>query len=249
MLPSPATELEAEQSSGDWKTYMAMHKRLSQAPCLPQSTPTTPTQPQLFLSSLHKRQSAADLIHHTSTPITASQQQNSPPTQQLPTSCHLSAVTNGFSIAGPTPCTAASPLTMAAPQIPTSLQRLVQSNLSATSGIVPSSRGPSPSESSHSSPPGCSPARSCSPPRVKATNIVNTRPDPLSISSTTMGKSSDDFGPTPLTPLSPYCGQQGRYPFSLFEVVILTTCVFIGRTRCLMLFFQFKQFVNCSPIL
>lgn len=190
---------------------MAMHKLLSQAPCLPPSTPTTPTRPQFFLSSLHKQQSAADLIHHQSTP--ASQQQNTLPIQQLPTSCHLSAVTNGFSIAGPTPSTTVSPQTIAAPQIPTSLQRLVQSNLSTTPGIVPTSRGPSPSESSYSSPPGCSPARSSSPTHMKA---VNTRPDPLSISSTIMGhngKSSDEFGPTPLTPLSPYCGQQGIYRY------------------------------------
>lgn len=198
---------------------MAMHKLLSQTRCPPQSTPATPTHPHFLLSSLHKQQPVADPTHLPSV-STATQRQRTPPAPLLPTSQNFTTTASGFSRASVTPIAVhSSPLTTAMSQIPTSLQRLVHANLSATHCTVqqplpsshPSSRGPSPAESSHSSPQGRSPASSSSPASTNTTGI-NTRPVPLSINPTTVfsGKQSDDLGPTPLTPLSPFCGQQGK---------------------------------------
>ena len=161
---------------------------------LPQSTPATPTHAHFLFPSMQKQPVAKSTHSHS---LSAQKKNTTPPLQNVSTIARNSVAT-------PLPITAPSPPpATAVSQIPTSLQRLVQANLSATPCTVqqplPSSQGPSASSSSSSS----------SPP---SSNTAGSKPSPvpLSIYKTGLnGKQTDDIGPTPLTPLSPYCGQQG----------------------------------------
>ena len=164
---------------------------------LPQSTPATPTRAHFLLSSMQKQPVANSTHPHS----LSTQQKN---THITPLLQNVSTIGRN-SVTTPLPITAPSlPPTTVMSQIPTSLQRLVQANLSATPCTVqqplPSSHGPSASSSSSSSSPTSA-----------STTAPKSSPVPLSIPCTTSlnGKQSDDIGPTPLTPLSPYCGQQG----------------------------------------
>lgn len=162
---------------------------------LPQSTPATPTHTHFLFPPMQKQPVAKSTHSHS----LSTQKKNTHTTPQLQNMSTRNSVATPLPITAPSP-----PPTTVMSQIPTSLQRLVHANLSATTCTVqqplPSSQGPSASSSSSS---------------PKSSNTTNSKPSPvpLSISYKTglNGKQTDDIGPTPLTPLSPYCGQQGIY--------------------------------------
>ena len=215
---------------------MAMQNLLSQTHGTSQPASVPPTHPQFIFSSLHKHQPVVD---PTVLPAVSavSQHLHTPLATRLPTSQNFPTISNRLrrtEMAKSTPTrTPSPPQTTAISQIPTSLQRLVQANLSAAPRSVyqplassqTSLRGPSPSESPHSSPRGPSPVSSSSSLPATHTTSLTTRPAPLSITGTTGlgGKQTDDLGPTPLTPLSPYCGQQGM------QRVLVVCC---GQMEC-----------------
>ena len=99
------------------------------------------------------------------------------------------------------PTASVSSKTTAPSQIPTSLQRLVRGNLSATLPLISS---PIPQSKSISEIQ-----------QLEKRCIHSNRrrpPIPLSIKSTSLtATQSDEVVSTPATPLSPYCGQQGMF--------------------------------------
>lgn len=219
---------------------MAMNKLLSQTQCLPQSTPATPTCGHFLFSSLHK-QPVPDTLNHT--PVPSVTQAQNPPSAPLLSTSHRANMA--------VPVALSTPGTTTVSQIPTSLQRLVQANLSANPCGQPTSSYSSPLSQSLISGDSTSPTQryspsSCSPSPSRAnTTATNSRPVPLSITPSTgpTTSSSDEVEPTPLTPLSPYCGQQGIY-YTLMWIVheMLCrhiVCLFLGKGRWLSLFFQF----------
>ena len=178
---------------------MAMNKLLSQTQCLPQSTPATPTPPHFLFSSMSK-QPATETVQHPS------------PTHH-PLITPLLSTSPKASVA--IPATMPVSVTTTVSAIPTSLQRIVQGNPSIAAQQPPFS------PSFHSI--GLSHSESNSLPReqeyspTSSSSPANTTPHPhpisLSMTSATVlpKNPSDEIGPTPLTPLSPYCGQQGMF--------------------------------------
>ena len=184
---------------------MAMNKLLYQTLCQPQSTPATPTSSQFCYSS----KPTADSLNHPSG--TSQHQRSSISLLSSSTQNCSTAEKIGMTV----PSTQNIPLSTTVSQIPTSLQRLVQANLSASSSSVqyqPSTQSSLKQSSSTFS--------SLSSPQSNTTR-PNLRPVPIPLTSTSGVTLSDDVGSTPLTPLSPYCGQQGEIFCSLRKCVSL----------------------------
>lgn len=168
----------------DWATCVALNNTLGQ---FPQSYPppqisfsTTPNSVQCSSSTGMYYQSSASAV-----PSTTSQKHS------------FAAV----------PAASASSATTVLSQIPSSLQRLVRANLSATlpQASLPLSQGQSSSENQQSEQRYSHSITSCS------NTDRGHNPIPLSIKSAAaiMTNPSDEVVTTPSTPLSPYCGQQG----------------------------------------
>lgn len=181
-----------------------MQQLLNQARGLSQSTPSplllSPTTHDVI--TLPKHHSTAEPVRPIPTTAITSTSQHTHHVQQKTSQQNTSPLTNmlnategGKSTPVTTHCGPPQPTTIS--QIPSSLQRLAQASSQAKLSAPPHSPG---SSSSHMS------SRSSSPSVGQ-----NHRPPPLSIPTTISlnGKHLDGHGPTPLTPLSPYTGQQG----------------------------------------
>lgn len=199
---------------------MAMNKLLYQTLSQPQSMPGTPNSAQFLFST----KATPEALNHSS-----GTSQHYPSSTSL-----LSSSTQNYSTAGKigvtVPSTERVPLSTTVSQIPTSLQRLVQANLSASSSNV--HYQPSFTQSSLKR---CSSTISSSTSPQSNTTRPNFRPVPIPITSTSVVNPCDEVGPTPLTPLSPYCGQQGVI-FSCAHI----SCLLIGTSRWHLFFFQFE---------
>lgn len=179
-----------------------MQQLLNQARGLPHSTPSplllSPTPHDVI--TLPKHHNTAEPARPIPTAAITSTPQH---TQQMTSQQNISPLTNMLSVAegGKSPPTVTThgglPQPSTTSQIPASLQRLAQASSQAKLPAPPHSPGSSSSRLS---------SRSSSPSLGQ-----NHRPPPLSIPSTLSlnGKHLDGHGPTPLTPLSPYTGQQG----------------------------------------
>jgi len=190
-----------------------MQQLLNQARSLPQSTPSplllSPTTHDVI--TLPKHHSIAEPARPIPTTAITSTPQHR---QQMTSQQNISPLTSMLNVTEgskstptvTTHCGPPQPTTIS--QIPSSLQRLAQASSQAKLSASPHSPG---SSSSHLS------SRSSSP------NVgQNHRPPPLSIPSTISlnGKHLDGHGPTPLTPLSPYTGQQGMHSDSIAPVTL-----------------------------
>ena len=174
------------KNTRDWTNCTAMNKLMQS---IPQSNPGIPVQTWPTFSS------TTSSIHQSTSP---SCNKKLPPTLSCLTAQKCSTVTVP---------TASSSITTAS-LIPSSLQHLVQANISSSL-----------SRSQGSSETGQLQCHSTST-SISNTNRPNINPFPLSIKSTTdiPLKPSDEVQNTPLTPLSPYSSQQGTQKCWCFKV-------------------------------
>ena len=179
VVPSTSCILHSAESERDLSMYMTETNIEGHSFLQPHPSMVTPS-------------TTLNSVHCSSSPAIHSQNLVSAPPSKI--------LQRHYTVGVPTPPT--SNISTIPSQISTSLQRLVQSNLSATIPLTSSAipKKPSVSENQQSQP------------RFTHSSICSNRrhpPIPLSIKSTQITTTLSEEVVSPLTPLSPYSGQQG----------------------------------------